>query len=331
MSIISLNEKAAVSIFLIIISFFACSAETEQGPRSQTVPQNKTNGNADGAVDPTTLEGGANLSEAATGRDASTVKPGSDAKIDPCAREPVIVFVIDGSGSMCADFGGATRWQSLRSTLLDPQSGLITLLDDKGLFGMLLYDGTVDPMLAMTATGGTPNPTCAARSAMERMEGDCPQVIAVSPALNNAPKIDAAFPQTELGGSTPTDKAMNRAVDELLASRESGLDLEIHPQYIILATDGQPNDICVGGVGGDGVAQQQGVIAAVDRAAQAGISTFVISLAGGDAALEAHLDEVARHGNPQNPGARTYSPTTPQDLVATLQELLRAAFGCDIV
>ena len=33
--------------------------------------------------------------------------------------------------------------------------------------------------------------------------------------------------------------------------------------YVILATDGAPNDICVSGTGGDGSVQRKGVIAAV--------------------------------------------------------------------
>jgi hypothetical protein len=56
----------------------------------------------------------------------------------------------------------------------------------------------------------------------------------------------------------------------------------------------------------------------------------VISLAGGDAALQMHLDEVARHGQPSNPGAITFSPMTPQDLVATLATLLGGAIGCEV-
>jgi hypothetical protein len=72
------------------------------------------------------------------------------------------------------------------------------------------------------------------------------------------------------------------------------------------------------------------VIAAVDRAATARITTFVISLAGGDGALQAHLDEVARHGQPSNPNAKTFSPMTPQDLVTTLAAVLGGAIGCEV-
>jgi hypothetical protein len=80
-------------------------------------------------------------------------------------------------------------------------------------------------------------------------------------------------------------------------------------------------------VGGDGLAQQAGVIAAVDRAQQVGIKTFVISLAS-DPALQAHLDMVAKHGDPADPAARTYSPTSSDELVMTLTKILGSALGC---
>jgi hypothetical protein len=86
----------------------------------------------------------------------------------------------------------------------------------------------------------------------------------------------------------------------------------------------------VNGTGGDGSAQRQGVIAAADRGAAAGITTWVISLAGGDAMLQAHLDEVAKHGDPKNPGAHTFSPMNPDDLIMTLAQLLGGAVGCHI-
>jgi hypothetical protein len=124
---------------------------------------------------------------------------------------------------------------------------------------------------------------------------------------------------------------MNHAVDLLVGMRSGDPDAEQNPQYIILATDGSPNDICVGGMGGDGAPQKQGVIAAVDRAQMNKITTFVISLAGNDQQLQTHLEEVADHGDPMNPMAHAFSPMTPDDLVNTLAALLGGAIGCNIV
>jgi hypothetical protein len=209
-------------------------------------------------------------------------------------------------------------------------TGLVHRLAFTVEFGMLLYDGTIDPLLALTAIGGSPTPVCAGNYLEQKATGECPQLIQVPSMIENAAAIDAAFPMTELGGSTPTDRALNTAVDQLIAMQPMGADIDIKPQYILLATDGQPNDVCVGGLGGDGSPQKAAVLEAVDRAAQRSIKTWVISLAGGDPGLQAHLDEVARHGDPNNPMAQTYTPTTPEDLVSALSALVGGAIGCEI-
>jgi hypothetical protein len=197
----------------------------------------------------------------------------------------------------------------------------------RAAFGMLIYDGSVDLALSSTAPMGPMGSGCSARGALMRAQGECPQYREVPPAFNNADAISGMFPRQSLGGSTPTDKALNYAIDKLIAA-QAGRNLAEEPQYIVLATDGLANDICVGGVGGDGLAQQQAVIDAVTRAAQSMITTFVISLAGGDAALEAHLALVAKAGNPADPNAVTLSPATPDALNAALIQILGTALGC---
>jgi hypothetical protein len=248
---------------------------------------------------------------------------------------PSIVFVIDGSGSMCNNFGGSSRWQALRSALLDPMKGLVYRLQGSVSFGATLYDGTIDLLLALTggAGMGMGGNGCEVQYAAMKDMGNCPGLVEVMPPkLNNAMAIDMAYPALELGGSTPTDKAMKHVMDALIASRQpQAPDQKAqNPVYVILATDGAPNDICVGGVGGDGSAQRQGVITSVDQGAAAGIVTWVISLAGNDAALQMHLSEVAKHGDPSNPMARTFSPMNPDDLIMTLAKLLGGAIGCNI-
>jgi hypothetical protein len=263
----------------------------------------------------------------------------ASAVVQTAKNMPTIVFVIDGSGSMCAPFGGSTRWQAVRTALLDPMKGLIYRLQNSVSFGATLYDGTIDFALALSGqTGGgmgssAQNPQCALQSAMGKNMGMCPQLLEAMPAkLNNAMAIDMLYPKKELGGSTPTDKAMNHVMDALIAGRQQQApDQKAQsPVYVILATDGAPNDICVSGAGGDGSAQRQGVIAAVDRGTAAGITTWVISLAGGDAMLQAHLDEVAKHGDPKNTAAHTFSPMNPDELIMTLAQLLGGAVGCHI-
>lgn len=249
---------------------------------------------------------------------------------------PTVVFVIDGSGSMCAPFGETTtRWQSLRTALLDPMKGLIYRLQNAVSFGVTLYDGTIDPMLSLDANSLVQNPPCALiyGTIGGKNMGMCPQLKeAMPPKLNNAAAIDQVYPMVELGGSTPTDRVAAHVIDALIAGQVPPRPDDPAPTktYVILATDGAPNDICVNGQGGDGSAQRQGVIAAVDRGAKAGITTWVISLAAGDAVLQAHLDEVAKHGDPGNPAAKTFSPTNPDELIMTLAVLLGGAVGCNV-
>ena len=73
------------------------------------------------------------------------------------------------------------------------------------------------------------------------------------------------------------------------------------------------------------------MITAVDRAAAVNIKTFVVSLAGGDVALQTHLDEVARHGNPADPAAHTFTPANPEELVTALGTVLGNALGCNVL
>jgi hypothetical protein len=241
--------------------------------------------------------------------------------------DAVVLFVVDGSGSMCDTFGTATRWTALRSALLAPMTGVVTKLEGEAQFGLMIYDGSIDPQAASMATMQSPSPMCAGFGGLGNNQ--CPRYSRVPPKFGNAAAINMAFPQKEPGGSTPTHKAMDAAVTEMIASA-MGKDPKASPHFIILATDGQPNDICMGGMGGDGTAEKAAVIAAVDRGVAANVRTFVISLAGTDQALEAHLAEVAKHGDPLNPTAHTFSPMTPEDLQMALRSVLSSALGCVI-
>lgn len=258
----------------------------------------------------------------------------ASATVQTMKAPPTVYFVIDGSGSMCAPFGSVSRWEALRSALLDPNRGLVQRLQGSVKFGITLYDGTINSALSMLtlAMGGSANPACAIAASRAKMFGECPQLIESQPALNNAMAIDALYPQRELGGSTPTDRALGPVMDRLIpmVGMQAPDGAPVGDIYVILATDGAPNDICTGGTGGDGSAQRQAVIAAADRGAAAGITTWVISLAGDDVMLQAHLDEVAKHGDPMNAAARTLSPSNPDELVMALAQLIGGAVGCNI-
>jgi hypothetical protein len=251
----------------------------------------------------------------------------ADAQVKTSKVKPIIAIVLDGSGSMCADYGGMTRWQSLRSALLDPADGLIKRLETAVEFGMTLYDGSINPLLAVLGNSSSENPGCAEMYLFPKAVGDCPQLIEVAPAIMNFAPIDAAFPQTELGGSTPTDKALTHVMDQMTMAAMAEPDPMNHPRYVILATDGEPNDICAMGVGGDGSVNKMNVIAQVERGVMAGVKTYVISLAGDSMTLQMHLDQVAAAGGT---GTMAFSPMTKDDLVATLGMIIGGAIGCQV-
>jgi Mg-chelatase subunit ChlD len=249
---------------------------------------------------------------------------------DGACSNPTVLFVIDGSGSMSENFGGPSRWQALRTALLDPMTGFITRFHDKASFGLLIYDGTIDTGSSSSSTTTPATGAMMCPSAMSAMsDAMCPRLVSVAPMFSNLKAIDPMYPAKELGGSTPTDKALAAAVEQVTALT-AGKDPSQNPGFIILATDGEPNDLCFGGKGGDGSLQRQCVISAVDRAAAAKIRTFVISLAGMDKKLQEHLVEVAKHGDPANPMAHPYSPMNPNELVMALKTVLTAAVGCDL-
>ncbi|HET6336318.1 MAG TPA: vWA domain-containing protein [Polyangiales bacterium] len=319
--------------FALLALSCSSSGDTMSGARGGTAA--RSGGFAGGSVPGTVVGAGAAGTPLAMGNPAfpDLGRPGQLPPVMATSTggssclDAVVLFVVDGSGSMCDTFGGATRWTALRSALLDPMNGLIVRLEGEAQFGLMIYDGSIDLTASGMATMTSPNPACAGLGGLGNMQ--CPRYSRVAPMFANSKAIGQAFPQKEPGGSTPTHKAMNDAVTQMMMSA-AGKDPASSPHFIILATDGQPNDICMGGLGGDGSAQKAEVIAAADRAAAAGIRTFVISLAGNDAGLEAHLAEVAKHGDPLNPTAHTFSPMTPQDLQMALRAVLSSALGCVI-
>jgi len=255
----------------------------------------------------TTIDGGSPQGQAGSSSQPGGERDaGHDAAVTPSRFGPAsILFVIDGSASMCEVFDGVTRWQALHEALLDPTDGLIVRYQNEVNFGAMIFDGSIDLALVAQSVGGEPGPACAS-AVMDPDAMDCPHLTMVAPALQNAAAIDAAYPMKEPAGSTPTDKALNIAVDQAIAEARQ-------PIEIVLITDGLPNDLCTGGLGGDGLVQQQGVIAAADRAATANVRTRAIALSS-SSMFAAYLDEVARHGAPRESGARAATPLTREEL-----------------
>jgi hypothetical protein len=153
----------------------------------------------------------------------------------------------------------------------------------------------------------------------------CPRLITVDPALNNynAIGVQYNYQNAHPGGMTPTDKALAAAYASISTSSQSVLDLPHPPsKTVVLCTDGEPNDC-----GNPLVFNTQGSIDQVTAAANNGIKTYVVGVAVTPQA-QAFLDQLAQIGNT---GATVaFSPTTKDELVKTLTEIIGGAVSCQV-
>jgi len=97
-------------------------------------------------------------------------------------------------------------------------------------------------------------------------------------------------------------------------------DMDLDPTFVVLATDGAPNDNCGGGGLGNGAEQQ--VLDIVTQGTSQGMNMFVISLAGDDTQLQGHLNDVAAATQTMTP---PFVPETRDSLVETFQMIVGSA------
>lgn len=213
---------------------------------------------------------------------------------------PTVWLVVDGSSSMNQDFeAGNSRWLALRSSLMDP-GGVVDTLQSIVRFGMVIYSG-----------GESAN---------------CVQLVTVDPALDNLATLSAMYPMQPLGMGTPTDKALDYVVNNLPVLNTGSLDMTSGPVYVVLATDGSPNDMCGGGglfpgIGGGGNVEQR-VVDVTTEGTSNGMQMFVISMAGDDTRLQEHLDNVAAATASKTP---PFVPATQNELIGAFQMIVGSA------
>ncbi|HKP63883.1 MAG TPA: vWA domain-containing protein [Polyangiales bacterium] len=221
---------------------------------------------------------------------------------DTAPVTPTIWLVVDGSSSMTNAFAnGRNRWQTLRSTLMDP-GGIVETLQDVAKFGLVIY------------AGSGPDPA------------QCVQLITVDPALNNHAAISAKYPADPVASGTPTDRALDYVVKELPVANQANPDREAGPIYVVLATDGQPNIGCGDLSGGSDAQVEKNVIDITKRGTENGMNMYVISMAGGDQRLQSHLEQVAAATATKT---KPFVPATQNDLIATFQKIVNGA-SCQI-
>lgn len=280
-----------------------------QGGGSGASTTDGSGGNGFG--NPETLTGGGAGAAGAIGTGGGPMETCAQGMATATPVTPNVWLVLDGSSSMNEPFGTTgTRWQTLRSTLMDP-GGIVETLQGVVRFGMVIYSG------ADALAGGA----------------ECVKLVTVEPALDNYATLLAQYPADPIGMGTPTHKAVEHVVNNLPVLNEQVLDMNIDPTFVVLATDGAPNDRCMGDSGGGGGGNDFDevtagrVIDVVGAGVTKGVKLLVISLAGGDDDLQSHLEEVAELSGT---GYEPFVPSTRDELINTMQELIGGA-GCQVV
>ena len=251
------------------------------------------------------------------GRCMATTTPGTDFAVEPrdgstdgcpsatvSARRvtPTVIVIVDQSSSMNQDFGGSSRWDSLRDSLLDPGDGLIATLEDQVRFGLALYSAE--------AEGGSAGPPI----------GACPQLTEVRAMVGNYEAIRDVYQAADPIDETPTGDSIDAVLDGWLATPDRPTD----PTIFILATDGEP-DRC------EELNPQRGqdeAIAAVERAFGNDIRTFVISV--GSDVSTAHLQAVANAGLGVGGGAEFWVAGDDEGLRDALTAIIGGELSCTV-
>ncbi|MDH5492285.1 MAG: VWA domain-containing protein [Myxococcales bacterium] len=231
----------------------------------------------------------------------------ADVNITTTQVIPSVILIVDQSGSMESNdlVPGVTRWDALQDALVGldgVDGGLVQAMQSQVRFGLALYSGD-DTTCPILTTDPTP------------LSGV---------AVDGYSAIKAAYDAATPIRWTPTHLAIEQVLDQVLTAPPPD------PVIFILATDGAPNE-CATGTSG---AAEPAVITQVQRAYGAGIRTYVISLAGDDPGLQAHLDQVANAGMGADPAtdppAISWAPTDTAGLQTALTTIIGGTLSCTL-
>jgi hypothetical protein len=195
--------------------------------------------------------------------------------------------------------------------------GLVKSLEADVDFGMIMYDGPLGGLMIPLPNGMAPTTPPAMT---------CPRLVSVEPMKGNFAAIDMAYPRDPLGGSTPTDKALEAVIAHLPSPMEVGPDAAAtRPTIVVLATDGEPNDFC--SMAFPPIDVRPNVITAVKKLVDNGNKTYVVSLAGSDPGLMQFCTDVAAAGGTGKPA---YVPSTRDALIQAFKDIVGPGVACDV-
>lgn len=224
---------------------------------------------------------------------------------------PTVLLVVDQSGSMSEnELGGlgVTRWDAIKSTLLDRPGGIVDRFDDRVRLGLALFSAVSTDM-----------------GEESTLIGPCPRLTEVPPALESYDAIAGVLRSADTLLETPTSDAIRALLPGLLV--RGGED----PAVIVLATDGDPDTCAMPNprTEENRRAAMEESVAAVREAHAAGVRTFVIGVGEG-AVTRSHLEALANAGVGAAAGAPWWEAGAVEGLGVALEEILGAEVSCTL-
>ncbi|HEU5056898.1 MAG TPA: vWA domain-containing protein [Kofleriaceae bacterium] len=244
------------------------------------------------------------------GGERADASPCAQVKVNLAPVTPTVMLLVDRSGTMTDPFGEAdSRWDALYQTLMDPTTGVVARLDGAVRFGLATYTARD------TENDG-------------QVEGACPRMDVVDPALDNYLAIEGVYGGLTPLDETPTGEAIDAVLPALAAVQADG------PRILVLATDGEPDTCARPNPNGHAQARIAALLA-VQQAHEAGVETYVISVGGeavGNPQAERHMHELANAGvglaPDADPAAPLYVALAPDQLVAAFDEIIGGVRTC---
>jgi hypothetical protein len=273
------------------------------------------------------------------GGDATTDSICADTDVTLTKVLPKVLLLLDQSSSMffnkfpTGDSNGCNpdcRWTVLKDVIIGPAAapgGVVKQLQAEAELGMQMYSAT-DSNPNDGDNSLLPPPT----------DNVCPRFNGktfggTTFALNNAAAIDALLRPAGVDDDTPTGPAITTVVglapDGGIADPKGFAAINTTaPKVIVLVTDGEP------GLCGDNYPSDPGraaVVLAAQQSFKQKIRTFVIAIGDTTPQATAHFQSVANAGqglDPTTGDAGVIQPSTPQQLVSALQQIVLDARTC---
>ena len=225
-------------------------------------------------------------------------------ELELVARPATVTVLVDQSWSMNQRFDAGTRWSVLRDALLNPESGVIKLLEHDVRFGIALYS-------SQNGYGRGHTRTCPLLTGLDEVPVAFGNYDAISKIYGAANPID----------DTPSAESLAAVTDKLAALPADG------PKAIVLATDGEP-DTC-----DDPDAHNPDTnafaVATAKASYAAGVSTYILSV--GTEIAEHHLQAMANAGAgvpDGGPNAPFFRATDQAGLKAALSNIVTDIRSC---